>query len=56
MTDYEAHVNEAIEALGQYLHCVAANRMIGWGEECLRDLQHQTRKALDEPDYTPLFD
>ena len=46
MTDYKAHVNEAIEALGQYLHCVAANRMIGWGEECLRDLQDQTRRAL----------
>jgi hypothetical protein len=46
MIDYKAHVSEAIEALAQYLHCMAASRMVGWGEECLRDLQDQTRKAL----------
>jgi hypothetical protein len=46
MIDYKAHVSEAIEALGLYLHCMAASRMVGWGEECLRDLQDQTRKAM----------
>ena len=46
MTDYEAHVDEEIEALGNDPHCLAASRMIGWGEECLRDAQDQTRKAL----------
>ena len=46
MLDYKTHVSEAIEALAQYLHCMAASRMVGWGEECLRDLQDQTRKAL----------
>ncbi len=46
MIDYKAHVSEAIEAIAQYLHCTAASRMLGWGEECLRDLQDQTPKAL----------
>lgn len=53
MADHKTHVNEAIEALGQYLGCPAANRMIGWSEECLRDLQHQSRKGDDCRDALP---
>ena len=46
MIKYREHVAEAIEALGQYLGCVRSARIAGWGEECLRDLQEQTRKAM----------
>jgi predicted thioesterase len=46
MTDYTAHVGEAIQALGQSRHCVATSWMVGWGEECVRDLEEQTRNAL----------
>jgi hypothetical protein len=43
---YEEHVSEAVTALGQYLGCLRDGKEVGWGDECLRDLQDQSRKAM----------
>ncbi len=43
---YREHVSEAVAALSQYLGCVRDVKEVGWGDECLRDLQHRARQAM----------